>query len=57
MLTAVKVGTMYNIADLLTKCHGKGSFVRLLDLVKVRAEDLASLGGHLGDSCNAVIRN
>ena len=36
----VKINTVYNMADLLTKCHGSAVFERLVSLVQGRHKDL-----------------
>ena len=38
---AVKVDTLQNVADLLTKCHGRVAFDRLLKVVDDAANALA----------------
>ena len=40
-IKAVKVDTLYNVADLLTKCHGRIAFDRLLNIVDDAADKLA----------------
>ena len=45
VIKAIKVHTSENISDLLTKCHSKIQFTRLMDLVTTKAKTLASLGG------------
>ena len=41
VITAEKVHTALNIADLLTKCHQKCSHTRLIALIEQRANELA----------------
>ena len=41
IVRAAKIPTLYNVADLLTKCHSVGSQDRLMGLVKLRAEQIA----------------
>ena len=36
----VKINTVYNMADLLTKCHSPAVFERLVSLVQGRHKDL-----------------
>ena len=36
-----KVNTLVNVADLLTKCHQRGSHNRLIALVENRAKEIA----------------
>ena len=42
---AVKVDTLYNVAGILTKCHGRIAFDRLLKVVDDAAQDLAERCG------------
>ena len=42
LIKAVKVATDYNISDILTKCHSRPLFNRLIELVTTKAEALAS---------------
>ena len=52
LIRAVKVDTLVNIADLLTKCHARSTFMRLADLPMEHAVKLAGsdsvAGEHLG---------
>ena len=41
VITVAKVDTLLNVADLLTKCHQKGSHTRLISLIESRARELA----------------
>ena len=41
-MKAVKIPTIYNVADLLTKCHSKGSMMKLMGLVNIRAVGIAA---------------
>ena len=40
-IKAIKVHTADNISDILTKCHGKIIYNRLLDLVDTKANKIA----------------
>ena len=41
IISVKKVDTLLNVADLLTKCHQRGSHRRLIALVEARANELA----------------
>ena len=41
-MKAVKIPTIYNVADLLTKCHSTGTQCRLMGLVTMGADRIAS---------------
>ena len=41
LINAIKISTEYNIADILTKCHSRAVFTKLLDLVASKAQQLA----------------
>ena len=40
-IRAIKVDTKENVADLLTKCHGRATYNYLVDLVETRAVGIA----------------
>ena len=42
-IRAIKVDTKLNVADLLTKCHGRSTFNYLIDLVAERSREIAKL--------------
>lgn len=41
VIKAVKINTIYNASDLLTKCHDPVTFKKLVNLVQERHRDLA----------------